>query len=239
MRLGLWLRFARRDLRSGLQGFWIFLLCLFLGTAAIAVIGSLASAVSRGIEEQGQPLLGGDVEFALIHRQAAPAELAFLDEAGDVSRVATLRVMAMAKGQVTLAEAKTLDGAYPLYGAAALTSGMPLADALERRDGRFGVAVDPLLLARLDLAVGETLRIGNGEFEVRAVIAVEPDRISDGIILGPRLFLSDEALAETGLIVPGSLITWRYRVKLAPPAAADTMTALVSEAEEKFPEAGW
>ena len=75
MNLLLWLRFAWRDLRSGLQGFWIFLTCLALGTAAIAIVGSLSAAIDRGLVEQGQPLLGGDVEFALIHRQATPREI--------------------------------------------------------------------------------------------------------------------------------------------------------------------
>ena len=50
MNLALWLRFAARDLRSGLQGFWIFLTCLALGTGTIAVIGSLSAAIVRGIE---------------------------------------------------------------------------------------------------------------------------------------------------------------------------------------------
>ena len=61
MNVALWLRFAARDLRSGLQGFWIFLTCLTLGTAAIAIIGSLSASIERGLDEQGQPLLGGDV----------------------------------------------------------------------------------------------------------------------------------------------------------------------------------
>ncbi len=74
MNVSLWLRFAARDLRSGLQGFWIFLTCLTLGTAAIAVIGSLSASIERGLNEQGQPLLGGDVEFSLIHREATGRE---------------------------------------------------------------------------------------------------------------------------------------------------------------------
>ena len=45
----LWLRLALRNLRSGLRGFWILLSCLTLGVAAIAMIGSLASSVSRGL----------------------------------------------------------------------------------------------------------------------------------------------------------------------------------------------
>ena len=78
MNLGLWLRFAARDLRSGLQGFWIFLTCLALGTGTIAIIGALSASVERGIDEQGQPLLGGDLEFSLVHRQTTDPELAFI-----------------------------------------------------------------------------------------------------------------------------------------------------------------
>ena len=66
MNPALWLRFARRDLRSGLQGFWIFLTCLALGTAAIAIIGSLSAAIERGLDEQGQPLLGLNASLHVI-----------------------------------------------------------------------------------------------------------------------------------------------------------------------------
>ena len=90
MNFSLWLRFAARDLRSGLQGFWIFLTCLTLGTAAIAIIGSLSASIERGLNEQGQPLLGGDVEFSLVHREATDKELAFIASNGAVSKVATL-----------------------------------------------------------------------------------------------------------------------------------------------------
>ena len=78
MNIALWLRFAGRDLRSGLQGFWIFLTCLALGTGTIAIIGALSASVERGIDEQGQPLLGGDLEFSLVHRQTTEPELAFI-----------------------------------------------------------------------------------------------------------------------------------------------------------------
>ena len=95
MNTELWLRFAWRDLRSGLKGFWIFLTCLALGTAAIAIVGSLGAAIERGLVEQGQPLLGGDVELALIHREAPAHEQEFMASKGEVSKVATLRGMAV------------------------------------------------------------------------------------------------------------------------------------------------
>ena len=122
----LWLRFALRDLRSGLQGFWIFLTCLALGTAAIAIIGSLSAAIERGLDEQGQPLLGGDVEFSLIHREASPDELAYITSKGEVSKAATVRAMAVAGEATTLVEAKAIDGAYPLYGSLKLENGAAL-----------------------------------------------------------------------------------------------------------------
>ena len=218
MNLALWLRFAARDLRSGLQGFWIFLTCLALGTGTIAIIGSLSAAIERGLDEQGQPLLGGDVEFSLIHRETTDPELAFISSKGDVSKVATVRAMAVAGENTTLVEAKAVDANYPLYGKVELDSGMTLADALATRDGIPGAVADPLLMGRLGLKPGDRVKLGSIEVAIRALIKLEPDRISDGIVLGPRLLVTEETLRATGIVQPGSLITWRYRVKLPDPS---------------------
>jgi putative ABC transport system permease protein len=235
MNFWLWLRFALRDLRSGLQGFWVFLSSLTLGTAAIAIIGSLSAAVERGLDEQGQSLLGGDVEFSLIHRQTTPEEMTFVSSKGEVSIAATMRGMAKAGDRTTLVEIKSADQAYPLYGALELEGGGTLAAALDNK----GVAVDPLLLGRLGIKAGDALSIGTETFTIRGVIAREPDRLSDGIVLGPRVLMREADLQATGLIQPGSLITWRYRVKLANAANAGAANAVIDEAKEKFPDAGW
>ena len=239
MNFALWLRFAGRDLRSGLQGFWIFLTCLTLGTAAIAIIGSLSASIERGLNEQGQPLLGGDVEFSLIHREATDRELAFIAANGVVSRVATLRAMAVAPGTTTLVEVKATDALYPLYGQLVLENAATLQDTTALRDGTYGVAVDPLLLGRLGVKLGDRIRVGTLDVAIRGVIAGEPDRISAGFILGPRLLMSGDALKETGLIQPGSLITYRYRVKLANDRSIEAAHDLVAKAKEQFPDAGW
>jgi putative ABC transport system permease protein len=234
----LWLRFAARDLRSGLQGFWIFLTCLALGTGTIAIIGSLSASLQRGLDEQGQPLLGGDLEFALIHRETTDEQLAFIASKGQLSKVATVRGMAVAGDNTTLIEAKAVDEAYPLYGTVKLSDGMTLADAIATRDGMPGAAADPLLMGRLGIKPGDRIKLGSIEVEIRALIAQEPDRLSDGIVLGPRLLISGETLRATGIVQPGSLVTWRYRVKLPDPSLA-AAKAVVNEAEEKFKDAGW
>lgn len=236
--LTLWLRYALKNLRSGLRGFWIFLTCLTLGVMAIAIVGSLSAAIERGLAEQGQPLLGGDLEFSLIHREVNDRELAFIRGQGAVSRIATMRAMATANGNSTLVEVKAVDDAYPLYGALAFEPGAQ-QPALGVIETNHGVAVDPLLLGRLGLKRGDQIRIGTQPFVINAVIATEPDRISDGIVLGPRLLMSHAALESTGLVQPGSLITWRYRVKLTGDTSLSAAKAIVEGANTAFPESGW
>ena len=69
-RLALAWRIARRELRSGLSGFRIFLTCLALGVASIAGVGTVRSAIEAGLAEQGTVLLGGDAQVELTYRLA-------------------------------------------------------------------------------------------------------------------------------------------------------------------------
>src|SRR5256714_8724207 len=94
--LRLALRFARRELRSGLSGFRIFLAALTLGVAAIAGVGSLGEAFLTGLSEQGRTLLGGDVRLQRLYQPATEAERQFMSSYGAVSESATLRSMAAA-----------------------------------------------------------------------------------------------------------------------------------------------
>ena len=238
MNLALWLRFAWRDLRSGLQGFWIFLTCLALGTGTIAIIGALSASIQRGIDEQGQPLLGGDLEFSLIHQQATEPQLAFIASKGTLSKVATVRGMALTSDNTALVEVKAVDGNYPLYGGMVLEGGTSLADAIATKDGLAGAAADPLLLGRLGIKLGDAVKLGNTQVEIRALIKTEPDRLSDTLVLGPRLMISPATLDATGIVQPGSLVTYRYRVKLGDPSLA-AAKAVEKEAEAKFPDVGW
>src|SRR5436305_3730896 len=90
------LRFALRELRGGLHGFRIFVACIALGVMAIAGVGSFSRSLTDGIEREGRVILGGDLSFMLIHRDADAAERRFLESRGQVSAGATLRAMATA-----------------------------------------------------------------------------------------------------------------------------------------------
>src|ERR1700688_1814161 len=92
--LALAIRFARRELRSGLSGFRIFLAALTLGIAAIAGVGSLGQAFLTGLSEQGRTLLGGDVRLQRLYQPATETERKFLSRYGEVTEAAALRSMA-------------------------------------------------------------------------------------------------------------------------------------------------
>jgi putative ABC transport system permease protein len=234
-------RFALREMRGGLRGFAVFISCIALGVAAIAGVGSFARSLGDGLAREGRIILGGDVSFSLMAREASPAERKFLDDNGHVSVAATMRAMVRAAdGQTALVELKAVDGTYPLYGEVALESAGPLVDALAERDGAFGAAVDPALLARLNLERSARVTIGAATIELRAVLKGEPDKLASGIGFGPRLLISEAALRATGLIQPGSLVRWHYRLRLPAADPNDRAArAVVAASEKQLPDAGW
>jgi len=239
---GRWLplRFALRELRGGLRGFYVFVACIALGSMAIAGVGSLAASLADGLSREGRVILGGDLAFTLIQREAKGNERAFLEAHGKISTAATMRTMARTtNGQATLVEMKAVDDAYPLFGQATLDPPGGLADAFIQRNGVFGAVADPTLMARLELKPGARVTIGNADFEIRAALTNEPDTLASGIGFGPRLLTSLDALRATGLVQPGSLVRWHYRLRLANGASDSAIKTVVTQARTQLPEAGW
>ena len=88
------LRFAWRELRAGLSGFYVFVACVALGVMVITGVGALSDALRAGFESQGRSILGGDVTMARSHKRAEPAERAWIAARGNSSETATMRTMA-------------------------------------------------------------------------------------------------------------------------------------------------
>jgi putative ABC transport system permease protein len=235
------LRYALRQLRGGLRGFFVLMACIALGVMAIAGVGSVAASLGEGLAREGRTLLGGDVAFSLIQREAKPDEVSFLRSRGEVSVAATLAAMVRSgDGRLALVEIKAVDAAYPMLGELTLQPKMQVAELLAEREGVFGAAADSTLLARLDLKVGDRVSIGKSSFQIRSVVDAEPDKLAGGIGLGPRFLIGEAGLRSTGLLQPGSLVRWLYRLKLPDNAADDrSATALINDVRSALPQAGW
>src|ERR1700694_3801402 len=235
------LRYALRELRGGLRGFYVFIACIALGVMAIAGVGSVSASFSDGLARQSRTLLARDAAFAPFQREAKPDEIAFLRSRGELSVAATLRAMARAgDGRLALVELKAVDGVYPMLGELTLEPKMPMGDLLAEHDGAFGAAVDSTLLARLDLKIGDRVSIGSAVFQIRSVVGAEPDKLAGGLGFGPRFLGSEAGLRAAGLLQPGSLVRWIYRVKLPENGSGDrAATALANDARSALAEAGW
>ena len=238
--MNLALRLARREMRSGLGGFRLFIACLALGVAAIAAILSFSRAIEEGLRADAREILGGDVAVSLLYREATPEQTAFLQSQGAFVRWIDSRAMARpvkTDGRPTLVQLKAVEAAYPLYGSLDLKAGGSLADALAKRDGVWGAVVEEAALQRMNLALGDRVKVGDVTLEVRDVIAREPDRgLNAFASLGPRLMIPFAAVIESGLVQPGSLLNWEYRLKLAP-GGSDLAT--LATLQNRFPDAGW
>ncbi len=240
---------ARRELRAGFSGFRIFLACLALGVAAIAAVGWISASVVGGLDANAKKLLGGDVSLHFNNRAFTPEQTDWLD-ANTVRQSTSVEMRAMAAPENiarstngengrkrSLVELKGVDSAYPLYGAVDLDPPLALADALNRQsDGSWGAAVDKNLLLRLGLGIGDRVRVGIAKFTITAIVAGEPDRVASVLSLGPRFMVSRKALAETGLVQPGSQIHYHTRAILQ--KSADPM-AWREALDTTFPTAGW
>lgn len=206
-------RLAWRDLRASGAHLWVLCACLALGVTLIAASGGLYQQVSRGLLADTRALFGGDLEV----RDRKPLDertLAWMQARGEVSLLVEFRTMLRTDGGLQLVELHSYDDAYPLYGEVTLQPPAPLARVLAHRDGQWGIAIDPVLARRLDLAPGDRAALGGIEVEVRALIERQPDRSLRADWRGLPVLIAAGALPQTGLIGPGSNVAWRYRVKL-------------------------
>lgn len=223
------LRLAGRDLRGGLRGLRIVLACLALGVAVIGGVGGLSSAVEQGLAAQGRTILGGDLEIDGGAQPLPEALRAWLRGRGArLSDVVLMRSMLVAaSGERQLVELKAVDTAWPLIG----TADPPVA-ALGAR----GLAADPVVLDRLGLRPGDPVRLGTATFRLAAPIGAEPDRVGGTTMIGARAIIPLAALADTGLIVPGSMVRYALRVRVAD--GADPR-AIAEEIRARFADQGF
>lgn len=216
---------AWRQTRGAWRHFLAFFVCIALGVAALVSVGTLAAGLDGAVTREAKALTGGDLELRSARPLEPPAQAA-LDRlrAGGARTTAVRELVAMARnpasGATLLVELKAVEAAYPLYGRVEVRPPRP-AGALLAGGGT--ALVEPPLLDRLGLAVGDALLLGAASFRIAGVIEREPDRSSSFVTLGPRVMIDAAALPPTGLAAYGSRVRYRTLVRL--PAGASPRAA--------------
>ena len=223
------LKMAWRETRAAWRHFLYFLVCIAVGVGALTGVSLFGAQVEQTVTKEARSLLGGDLEIRLSW-QVSPTGQAVLDSLRDrdVASTHISELVAMAAkaessptGQPTqIIELKAVEPQYPLYGSLRLEPDVGLAELLRRQTGNcpdrlcFGVVVQESLLIRMGLAVGDRLKIGQGQFVITGVVRTEPDRMANAFSLGPRVFMSQEGLRAADLIKLGSRVRERYLLKI-------------------------
>ncbi len=227
---------AWRDLKSAPGKFGFVVLSVAVGVAALVGVRGFSDSFRRTLGGEARSLMAADLS-ARIYRQPTAEELAKVAgiEQQGIRGTWVTETVSMASAPPDpvplLVSLKAVDPAeYPYYGKADLEPEMSLQQAL---DGDSAVVAEEFLI-RLKAAVGQTLRLGGRSFRIAAVLKQEPDRISAGAGLGPRVMISRAALERTGLLAPGSRASQRLLLQL--PAKVDPI-ALRKVVETALPDA--
>ena len=223
------LQMARRELRSSWRRLLFFFACIAVGVGAIAAGRSMLQNAHAAMTSEARTLLTADVQLD-SGRPWEPEALAVIDRIAQpvaLARTETIESPTMARPAdsshegAMMIELKGIDASFPLLGEFTLTTGDSFDYSLVQNSG---AVVSISLLDRLNLRVGDNIKIGVAEFQIRATIDKEPGR-GAGFRVGPRVFIERSALEAAGLTGFGS----RARRKLLFTVPEDKMGPLVRE----------
>jgi putative ABC transport system permease protein len=242
------LRIAARELMFARVKFVFVILSVAIGVGALTGVRGFADSFSTTLLGQARSILAADLS-ARMSRTLRPEEQARLQHfaantGAEMTQVTEMASMAGVVGDPVplLVSLKVVDPLkYPFYGTLKLQPAGSLAAALNDHS----VVVDESLLVRLHTQVGAMLRIGGAPFRIAALIAKEPDRLTAGVGIGPRVMMTRHAVEAIGLLQPGSRSTERFlfRLPLDAPIAGDRAAlehalpeALIGDYREGSPE---
>jgi len=209
------LRGAWRESRGSGPRLVFFIACLALGVAAITGVSGLVDALEQALVAQSRELLGADVSIQSRRPidEQLDAFLAFDAERERAQARETPTLVALG-ARSKLVELKAVSANFPFYGRIVLEPEGRLGEVLDQ----WSCAVAPELANELGARLGDELSIGGKPFRVAALVRDEPGRLDIGFTLGPRVFVTLEGLARTGLEQFGSRMRYRelYRLPSSP-----------------------
>ena len=208
---------AWRDAQRQRSRLLLCALSIVFGVAALVAVDSFSANLNRALDAEAKALLGADLQITSRIGFDEKAEVMFAAIGGQQSRETRFASMAYfpKSEQSRLVQVRALGGGFPFYGKFE-------TDPLEMnpaRSVRPVAVVDPLLMVQYDLTVGDTLELGDAEFEIVAKLIRVPGEAAFAGLFAPRVYIPLSQLEPTGLIGTGSIAFHRlYAAELPKPA---------------------
>lgn len=224
---------TRREIRSSWRRLLFFFLCIALGVGSVVGLRSLIQNLTRAVGTDARALMTADVEVSSTN-DFTPTDISKIESAVSASGIVdgrneAITTSSMARpadtlnSNVKMVELKGIEPSFPLVGTFELEDGTPFDFSLLANNG---AVVAKILLEDLSVKVGDLIRIGEGEFEIRGVFDQEPGGTS-GFRLGARVFIEKKAFDDAGITRNASRVRRRILYR-----TTDNPTELVRELRE-------
>ena len=209
---------ARRELRSAWKRLLFFFICIAIGVGSIVALRSIIRNFHDVMASDARAILGADVQIS-SGRPWNPETLATIDRvskplgavrAETIESATMMRPVNESNQRALLVELRGIEPPFPFYGAYTLSHGQPYNPQLLKNNG---LIVVQSVLERLDVKLGDQVRIGTETFTLNAILEREPG-FSGGFQFGPRVILDKNALEKAGLTGFGSRTRRRIMLRV-------------------------
>ena len=207
------LKMLARDWRAG--ELRVLALALTVAVAAITSVAFFADRVGQGLARDAHQLLGADL--VMVADQPWPRAVADDIPRAGLQRAEAINFVSMASAAEShLSGVKAVSDNYPLRGRLRIATAPGQADAPAERGPAPGtVWLEERLVTALNAPVGSRIKLGRAEFQVAAIITLEPERTTGFFNIAPRLMMNIADVPATALIRTGSRV-WYYLYAAGP-----------------------
>ena len=215
----------------------LFCLAVAISCAVSHSISLLGDRVERLLERQSRDVLAAD----LVLRSSVPLndQQEQLVRSSGLRRadVLLLRSMAMRGDNGILASVKAVSPEYPLRGTLR-TARQLYGDAMPEASGPppGEIWVEDRILHSLGAALGDSINIGISALPVTRVLVYEPDRGNSFYSFTPRVMMHLDDIAATGVVQPGSRLSYNTLLAGPEPALNQLRQSLALSRQQRFVE---
>lgn len=226
-------KFIYRQLTTARQQSLIFVLCVALALVTLVGLNSFGDSVNSALLNDARELQAGDI---IIDTQQSPSpdllsEIQQLEDQGEVESTLVHELFTVARVETEdaslLTQLKIIRPNYPFYGTVEIGTQAPLHSMLQVGN----VIVEPLVLERLGLAIGDPIRLGEATLTIADTLLRDPVQPVDFFAFGPTILVAEADLPNLDLIKPGSRVDYRTLLKVPNErrhdAIADQLRAVV------------
>lgn len=215
---------ALRDARKQWKSLFVYTASVIAGVAALVAILSFRSDVLLTIDDQAKELLGADLEISSTSPYAEPL-IQFIDSLGGEQATGlefSSMVLFQSTGDTRLSQIRAISGEYPFYG---LMETHP-ASAAYRYQNETGALVEQSIMGQLGVQIGDSIRIGTITLPITGELIKVPGEAAAFSLIGPRVYVPESIIAESGLLQRGSRVTYKTWFAFTPER---NMRAITSE----------